>query len=206
MNQHLNRKVKSLQNFDYYSGRLPSNTLTEVKDLCQKYHNDPNSKPYNDKLAGFIKDEYLLTDETDEITNLIMPHIYEGACALFEQPLMKWKLDAGWVNYQKQYEINPLHNHTGLLSFVIWINIPYDLDEELNLPYVKDSTIQRSATSFTFVYSDIHGTLCQQPFRIDKRGEGKFVVFHSQLYHMVYPFYTSDGHRISIAGNISPKN
>jgi len=203
MNQHLNRKVKSLQNFDYYSDRLPSNTLTEDKDLCQEYHNAPNSKSYNDKLAGFIQDEYLLTDE---IANLVMPHIYEGACALFEQPLMKWKLDAGWVNYQKQYEINPLHNHTGLLSFVMWINIPYDINEELNLPYVKDSTIKKSATAFTFVYHDIHGTLCQQPFRIDKRGEGKFVIFHSQLYHMVYPFYTSDGHRISIAGNISPKN
>jgi hypothetical protein len=204
MNQHLNRRVKSLQNFDYYSGRLPSNTLTEVKDLCQTYHDQPtNLRPsYNDNLAGFIEDEYFITDE---IKNLVMPHIYEGACALFEQPLMKWELDSGWVNYQKKYEINPLHKHTGLLSFVMWINIPYDINKELDLPYVKNSTVKKSATAFTFVYSDIHGTLCQQPFRIDKRGEGKFVVFHSQLHHMVYPFYTSDGHRISIAGNIEPK-
>lgn len=201
MNQTLNRRVKSLQNFDYYSGKLPNDTLNEVKDLCENYHNDPNLKRYNSNLAGFIQDEYLLTDE---IKNLVMPHIYEGANSLFEQSSMKWSLNSGWVNYQKKYEINPLHNHTGLLSFVIWINIPYNLDEELNLPYVKDSTIRKSATAFTFVYSNIHGTLCQQPFRIDKRGEGKFVVFHSQLHHMVYPFYTSDGHRISIAGNIEP--
>lgn len=201
MNQTLNRKVKSLQNFDYYSGRLPNDTLNEVKDLCETYHNTPNLKSYNDHLAGFIGDEYLLTDE---IKNLVMPHIYEGATALFEQPLMKWKLESGWINYQKKYEINPLHNHSGLLSFVMWINIPYNLDEELNLPYVKDSTVKKSATAFTFVYSDIHGTLCQQPFRIDKRGEGKFVIFHSKLNHMVYPFYTSDGYRISIAGNIEP--
>tara|TARA_B100001063_G_scaffold243367_1_gene273829 strand:+ start:249 stop:860 length:612 start_codon:yes stop_codon:yes gene_type:complete len=201
MNQHLNRRVKSLQNFDYYSGKLSNDTLNKVKDLCQEYHNAPNSKSYNNNLAGFIQDEYLLTDE---IKNLVMPHIYEGACALFEQPLMKWKLESGWVNYQKKYEINPLHNHSGLMSFVMWINIPYNLDEELNLPYVKDSTIKKSATAFTFVYNDIHGRLAQEPFRIDKRGEGKFVVFHSQLYHMVYPFYTSDGYRISIAGNIEP--
>ena len=202
MNQRLNRRNKFLQNFDYYSGRVSNNTLNDIKEVCLKYRNDPNHVKYNKNLAGFIQDEYLLTDE---IENLVMPHIYEGACALFEQPRMEWKLESGWVNYQKKYEINPLHNHTGLLSFVMWINIPYNLDEELSLPYVKDSTIKKSATAFTFVYNDIHGTLCQQPFRLDKRSEGKFVIFPSKLFHMVYPFYTSDGERISIAGNLHLK-
>ena len=35
-----------------------------------------------------------------------------------------------WVNYQKKYEFNPPHSHSGVASFVIFIHIPYDLSEE----------------------------------------------------------------------------
>ncbi len=197
MNQHLNPKVKSLQNFDYYSDKVSKDDLNKIKKWCEETQ---GLERYNDKLAGFIQDEYALDDECKD---LVLPYIYGGANSLFGNPI-NWKCDTAWVNYQKKYEVNPLHNHTGMLSFVMWINIPYDLDEELNLPYVKDSTLKKSATAFTFVYSDIHGALAQQPFRLNKRSEGKFIIFHSKLFHMVYPFYTSDGTRISIAGNITP--
>ena len=35
-----------------------------------------------------------------------------------------------WVNYQKKYDFNPIHIHSGVFSFVIWVQIPYDLTEE----------------------------------------------------------------------------
>ena len=198
MNQHTNRKIKSLTNFDYYSGRLDHETLLNVKQYCKDLKSSNNLTGYNEKLAGFIQDEHEVCDDGKQI---ILPHIYKGANDLFERPV-NWKCDSIWVNYQKKYEVNPLHNHTGVLSFVLWINIPYDLDEELNLSFVKHSTLSKSATAFTFVYSDIHGTLCQQPFRLNKQSEGRFIIFHSKLFHMVYPFYTSDDYRISIAGNL----
>ena len=31
-----------------------------------------------------------------------------------------------WVNYQKQHEFNPLHYHSGIYSFVVWMKIPTD--------------------------------------------------------------------------------
>jgi|TARA_B100000035_G_scaffold21548_1_gene17017 hypothetical protein len=205
MNQRLNRNIKSLDNFGYYSGRVPKNDLDKIKEWCEenKHNKQSKLKDYNKDLAGFVQSEYLLDEECKD---LVLPYIYDGARSLFEQPSMQWKNKSSWVNYQKKYEVNPLHNHAGLLSYVMWINIPYNLEDELNSSHVKNSTLKRNATAFTFVYSDIHGALRQQPFRLDKRSEGKFIVFHSQLFHMVYPFYTSDGDRISIAGNIEPKN
>ena len=35
-------------------------------------------------------------------------------------------LDTLWVNFQKENEFNPPHNHSGLFSFVIWVKIPTD--------------------------------------------------------------------------------
>ena len=42
----------------------------------------------------------------------------------------------------KKHEFNPLHNHDGIYSFVIFVNIPYDLTEEEN--YFADVSIKES--------------------------------------------------------------
>ena len=38
---------------------------------------------------------------------------------------------------------------------------------------------------------------------VDKSFEGKMLVFPSKLQHLVYPFYTSDEHRITVSGNVN---
>jgi dolichol kinase len=43
------------------------------------------------------------------------------------------------------------------------------------------------------------------PVFVDKSMEGTVTMFPSSMIHCVYPFRTSDGERISIAGNIYPK-
>ena len=35
-----------------------------------------------------------------------------------------------------------------------------------------------------------------------EENEGEIIMFHSSLFHIVYPFFSSDKDRISIAGNI----
>ena len=45
-------------------------------------------------------------------------------------PIPPIKVETTWVNYMKKTEFNPLHRHGGLFSFVIFIQIPYDLSEE----------------------------------------------------------------------------
>ena len=43
-----------------------------------------------------------------------------------------------WVNYQKQNEFNPLHCHSGLYSFVIFMKIPTHWKEQHALPWLKE--------------------------------------------------------------------
>ena len=38
---------------------------------------------------------------------------------------------------------------------------------------------------------------------VDKSKEGYFVIFPSNLNHQVFPFYSSDDYRITVAGNIN---
>ena len=199
MNQPSNQKVKSLNNFNFYSDKISTDHLNKIKKWCGE---SKNLERHNNRLAGFIQDQYLLDDESKD---LVLPYIYDGANTLSGK-LINWYCSSAWVNYQKKYEVNPLHSHTGQLSFVMWINIPYDLNEELNLPYVKDSTLKHCATAFTLVCGNNNGTIRQLPFRLDKTNEGEFIIFPAELFHMVYPFYTSDGYRISIAGNLKVKN
>lgn len=108
------------------------------------------------------------------------------------------KLDDLWVNFQKKYEYNPLHDHGGMFSFVIWMKIPYDWENEKELPWIKGSNTEQTAGNFVFVPPSFKG----YTHVMNKSAEGQMVLFPSHLYHTVYPFYTSDEERVSISGNI----
>ena len=103
-----------------------------------------------------------------------------------------------WVNFQKKYEFNPLHDHGGMFSFVIWMKIPYDYENEKELPWVKGSNSEQTVGNFALVDRSMHS----QIFFMNKDIEGHCVFFPSNFYHMVYAFYTSDEERVSISGNI----
>ncbi len=105
-----------------------------------------------------------------------------------------------WVNYQKKYEFNPVHLHTGIWSFVIWVQIPYNLDDELkNLSSINSNS--NIPSTFQFIYENIYGSVTEELY-INKSHEGTIILFPSNLKHCVYPFYTSNDYRISVAGNI----
>ena len=103
-----------------------------------------------------------------------------------------------WVNFQKKYEYNPLHNHGGMFSFVIWMKIPYDYENEKELPWVKGSNSETTVGNFVLLDPSMNNHI----FFMNKNIEGHCLFFPSNFFHMVYPFYTSDEERISISGNI----
>ena len=113
-------------------------------------------------------------------------------------------LSSFWVNFQKKYEFNPPHNHSGLLSFVLWTKIPYDMEEErIASPGAESNT--NSAGMFSFLYSNTLGKISTEHIPVDKNMENNIIIFPSNFYHMVYPFFTSDGYRISVSGNFHLK-
>ena len=109
-------------------------------------------------------------------------------------------LDNYWINFQKKYEFNPPHSHSGVFSFVIWLKIPYDLQEELD--YFGDVNQGSKTSMFNFLYTDGLGKIKTYNVHVDKNFEGKICMFPSNMLHYVNPFYTSDDYRISLSGNI----
>ena len=100
-----------------------------------------------------------------------------------------------WVNVQKRYEFLPMHNHDGILSYNIWIQIPYDIKKELEGE-------SKHAAQLQFIYPMVHGTLGFHEFSLSQLDEGSLIMFPSLFVHALHPFYTSTDVRLSVAGNI----
>ena len=155
---------------------------------------------FNSGLVGSIEEEYKI-DLPASFANFLS-EFYDAYRAYFDTySAHKIKLIQAWANLQKKTEYNPNHMHTGHLSWVTWLSIPYSLeneDKEKNSKFSKE----KSNSRFTFVFSQLHGAISTRTLDVDKSWEGKIMMFPSKLMHGVYPFFTSDELRISVAGNL----
>ena len=194
-------------NLELYSEcNLPENIFLEFKEIVNC---DKNNKiPYNSNLAGNIENEYSIekcsTHLVEYLERKSMEFFLRNSQEKWDMEKYSLKLGSFWINKQKKYEFNPLHNHSGIVSFVCWIQIPYNLDDELNLSNCKNSVSPLNSL-FSFAFTDFYGKLCQRIIKVDKSYEGKCIFFDSRLHHQVYPFYTSDDYRISVSGNFEIK-
>lgn len=199
-----------LEMVGFMSLKLPTEIFSDLKkqsfDLLN--NNFVGASRHNEKLYGAIEEEYLLPDITslNKLFNAIIPHYFK----FFYTEPRPFKLESVWINYQKKYEHNAFHNHNGNLSFVTWIQIPYNLDDERKVKNVVNSNnFQIETAGFAFFHGTHDPTFAGVGLRVlqvDKSYEGKMIIFNSRLPHSVYPFYTSDDYRISIAGNLSIEN
>lgn len=85
------------------------------------------------------------------------------------------------------------------------MSIPYSLENEDRLPNTSRSLLKANSR-FEFMYAKLNGQINNYLLDVDNSWEGKVMLFPSYLIHSVYPFYTSDEYRISIAGNIAVDN
>lgn len=112
--------------------------------------------------------------------------------------------DDAWINVQKKFEYQPNHQHIGSYSWVIWCKIPYELTDEDRYHTGNNKEVNCNGR-FEIFYSDILGNHQTYKINLDKSYEGKLIMFPAKLRHTVYPFYTSNNYRISLAGNIFVK-
>lgn len=203
---------KIFPNYGYSISVLPENVLSAIKQEINDLQTnlDSKNKIYKN-LAGHLELQYYLQESQDMLSPIILEMATEYLLSwnykneiLRNNPkvdVISFKLDSVWVNLQKKTEYNPLHDHTGIFSFVAWINIPYDLETEMKIPSV-DSSNSPLATTFNFIYTNVFGEVSALPFFAEKKHEGTIIFFPSKLKHLVYPFLTSDEHRITISGNV----
>lgn len=212
-------KFNEFPNIGFISTKLPEEILVEIKKEVQEIkNNNLIARPANDVLAGNMEKQFHLEKTRDLIEPFLIRLSWEftkhwNYGKKVVRPIkskndyvnINFELDKFWVNFQKKHEFNPNHNHFGVFSFACWLNIPYSVEEELKRDQVKYSNA-KATSCFAFSYSNILGEISNYPIQVDKKNEGELIFFPAELFHTVYPFYTSDEYRISIAGNISFKN
>ena len=178
--------------------------LLEITDLALE---DENKKSYNDKLAGEIDSEWEIPDYEDlaevlNISNLGEKYFQALAAqnhieidgenttmsqhlAVFAQNLEKAVVTSAWFNDQKDNEYNPAHDHTGVLSGVLYLKIP---------EYLPSRKHENADGSIVFISNELKtdGVMTNSTLLLSPE-VGDLFLFSSSLKHQVYPFRTADG-------------
>ena len=122
----------------YLFGKIPINLYKEIDAEIQELLDTSfdGAETFADRLAGALEHEYLLRKShvaMEEFINSVAGEYFKNTM-WFDPIGKKLNLDRYWFNFQKKNEYNPIHNHRGHLSFVIWHKIPYDAAEEARVP------------------------------------------------------------------------
>ena len=193
-------KVRNPPNSGWLEHKLSQDELKHLWMCVDEQVDDAKSQ-----LIGHVNKSINIKDIGDLfLFNTINPLIKEFStefstskeqCIYKEHPYF---LKDFWVNYQQQHEYQPTHNHGGVYSFVIWLTIPTDYEEQN-----KDNTANTKLNScFEIQYLNILGETCMYRYKLTKEDEGTMLFFPSKLLHAVYPYYNNDNTRVSISGNV----
>lgn len=195
-------------NYGYCIDKVPQIVLDELKVQINNLQSDfSKGEKYNDTLVGEIEHEYGISPQFQtkqyikdlaqrfENESQYMSSNYNSIPSLNFNDL--------WVNFQKKHEYNPIHNHSGIYSFVIWYQIPYTFENELKYHYGKNDCMHGTFAFVSPTPTHNRHNIMSNVLNIDKTSEGLIAIFPSTLTHTVYPFYSSDEYRITIAGNIN---
>jgi hypothetical protein len=209
-----NRKISSLGiNYGFLTDKVPQEVLDELKLPIDKLKSNFNlGNRYNDKLIGEVEHEYQINSSpllkqyirviSEELDNEI--HYVKNNYDTSKN--IELSFSELWVNFQKKHEYNPVHYHAGLFSFVIWYQIPYIFEDEWKYSSKQGKDCNHGQFEFVIAnpYNNKSNAHCIK-LNMDKKLEGYIAIFPSSLNHVVYPFYSSDDYRITVAGNVHIK-
>ena len=203
--------ARNFPNIGVVEGQLPTDMVTNIWSVIDEARDNPvDSKA---ELAGNIsssikldRNSELLKDFTGEAVPAFMKQHMEAYGPPYRLAMKEGEqfyLESLWVNFQRQHEFNPPHDHAGVYSFVIWMQIPTSYEEQRKLPIAVESNADNHISNFAFSYTNTLGRVSTFAYNMEKEAEGYMVMFPSAMLHQVFPFYENDGERISISGNIN---
>tara|TARA_A100001234_G_scaffold221281_1_gene236669 strand:- start:592 stop:1197 length:606 start_codon:yes stop_codon:yes gene_type:complete len=184
-------------NLSFVSEKIPDNLYRDLLAYTRKRRGDETWN-YNTRLAGALEQQSSLSewkhecpgfeDYVVDLSRDLWNEVYETCPWDFQEtrdvsPFIK--LRNLWVNYQRQNEYNPVHTHSGIVSFVIFVDIPYGAEER---------TTHRSNGAFQ---------LEAEVLPVDKSWNGVILMFPSTTKHAVYPFKSTTDERVTVSGNLT---
>jgi hypothetical protein len=196
------------QSVGWLETKLPKTVMMRLQSYIEAAKKNPIN--FNNQLAGNISKSLLIEDKDNWFfKTILIPLIgkfmedypqYRYNITFLSENAPHY-LNTFWVNFQKENEFNPLHDHGGIFSFVVWVKIPTHWKEQHALPIAANSNLAKTS-NFEFNYTNILGQISYYEYKLDKKSEGGMLFFPAKLMHTVYPFYNCDKERVSISGNI----
>lgn len=194
--KNLNYSWHQFPNKGYIEASFPKENLEPIKqeiDFILNNENQCQQNKINEKLAGQIEREYSIQHSKDYIENLMLPLVTEYIKIFSHNKDILTEpgpicLDSCWLNLQRSNEFNPMHNHNGLLSFVLWISLPFTYEEEQLLGPGANS-YSNVASTFQFMYLNCIGETCTYTLPADRSYENTVILFPSEMMHCVYLFF-----------------
>ncbi len=174
-----------LPNTPILKGKLPKVAMDYLWEIIEEATIEFRSS--KEHLAGNISQSLYLRDKDNWLFENVLKDVCERyveespqvVCTrnAFDQfQVTKLRLLNFWVNSQRQTEFNPTHNHGGVLSFVIWMKIPTNWEEQYDIPFIKESNTPM-ASDFQFLYTDIMGNVQGWRAQMSSDAEGTILVF-----------------------------
>ena len=147
--------INEFKNYGYLITDIDENLLTNVKNEIK----ENQMVSISDNVDGHISGTFSLKDSLSDLENIVMPYLIEydkhynyiktNYSTLTDN--LSIVMNDAWVSFQNKYEFNPAHRHPGLMSFVIWLDIPYTRDNEIKLSPGK-SKRNKSGSFYNVLY------------------------------------------------------
>ena len=195
--------IKEFENYGYLIADIDENLLINVKNEIKKNQ----MVSIGDEVDGHVSGTYSLKDSLSDLESIVMPYFIEydehynyikTSYSTLTDNLSIVMNDA-WVSFQNKHEFNPAHRHPGLMSFIIWLDIPYTRDSEIKLSPGKSK--RNKSGSFTMYYTNSIGDIETKDILLDESYNNKMLLIPSKIKHSVSPFYSVNKTRVSVAGN-----
>ncbi len=169
---------------DEFYNFLLNEYLSEIKSY-EKLHQNGNYFGGSDYI--FVKDS-----TRNYVESNILYHVNEYIST------DKLKLMNQWINVQAHDGFLPIHDHSGNISYVIYLKIPEYLK---NYEDARKNDIPYSEGAIQFIFG--HKTSVSYNSKMFYPEEKMILMFPSELCHYVYPFKDRSSLRVSISGNLS---
>lgn len=185
----------------YYFGPHLFHTKVDL-NFCNELLTRGSNKKENcaKHLAGYFDTEYAFNEDDKYffLTNLekVFKTFSKSSQHFYNEKMFETlKLKNLWINFMHKGDFNPMHTHSGDLSFVLFLKVPDELKQE-NREYSGTDNVGPGA--ITFGWGEHLNGFVNQKNVLPETGD--FFIFPAGLRHMVYPF-KSDVERVSVAGN-----
>jgi hypothetical protein len=184
---------------------IPDNLRQELLEEGQKLTKEQHDA--SSVLAGNFKKGRSLF-YSDDYRKTVEPYFVSKALAYFDilekqyqstsvvpQVCKNLTLDSLWINFSEQFDFNPSHDHNGLISFVLYCDVPPEILKDqanTNTPLAGKIIFEYGEKITDFMYN----TYTVQPYN------NLMLLFPGKLRHQVPPFW-ANAVRVSISGNFS---